>query len=169
MKGVKVNPLSEERKAYLRERYARCREEDPDALKEARRSQYERTGREYFAKRRKANPEERKRASKKYRERHADRVRDAYLQKEYGITLARYEEMLVEQRGACAICGRTEDGIHPRTGRPRRLAVDHCHDTGRVRGLLCLACNAAIGLVQHDEQRLLLAIEYLRRYRCEVR
>jgi hypothetical protein len=162
---VTTKPLSEARKAYLRERYARLCAEDPEALKEVRRGQYTRTGREYFAKRRETHPEERKSAQARYREKYPDRLRNAYLKKQYGITVEQYEEMLAAQGGACAICGRTEDGIHPRTGKPRRLAVDHCHDTGRVRGLLCLACNSAIGLLRHDEEVLLLALEYLRRFR----
>src|ERR1039457_4157337 len=61
-------------------------------------------------------------------------TRDQRLVKEYGITVAQYDAMLVRQGGSCAICRK------PPTG--RRLAVDHAHDeTKRVRGLLCFPCN----------------------------
>ena len=63
-------------------------------------------------------------------------VRDKYLQKTYGVTLAWYENKLEEQGGGCAICARP-----PKT---KALAVDHNHRTGLVRGLLCMICNRKI-------------------------
>lgn len=67
------------------------------------------------------------------------------LKYRYGITIDDYERMLAEQGGGCAICER-----HPaEAGNPEHwtdvLCVDHCHDTGKVRGLLCNDCNLAIG------------------------
>lgn len=63
--------------------------------------------------------------------------------------------MLDEQGGKCLICGATESfGSH-------RLAVDHCHDTGLIRGLLCKACNVGIGNLRHDIHYLANAIKYL--------
>lgn len=61
--------------------------------------------------------------------------------------------MLREQGGTCAICHGTET--------VGRLAVDHCHSTGRVRGLLCTNCNQAIGKLKDDSQLLRNAINYL--------
>lgn len=58
--------------------------------------------------------------------------------------------MLAAQQGRCAICGR-----EPRSG--KHLHVDHDHDTGRVRGLLCFSCNAAIGQLHHDVDRVMRA------------
>lgn len=68
-----------------------------------------------------------------------------------------YDEMLSSQGGVCKICGR------PDTGRinTRRLFVDHCHKTGRVRGILCYKCNTLIGHAQDDPERLRKAAEYL--------
>ena len=65
-----------------------------------------------------------------------------------------YEELLGEQAGACAICGLAET-----TG--RRLAIDHDHKTGRIRGLLCSNCNRGIGHLKDDTRLLSKAIEYL--------
>jgi hypothetical protein len=72
----------------------------------------------------------------------------------YGITLTDYADMFTDQFGACAVCG----GINP-SG--HHLAVDHCHDTGRVRGLLCHACNAGMGKLRDDPALLRRAATYL--------
>ena len=80
----------------------------------------------------------------KYRTRirawYAVRGRDLYYKKTYGISLEDYERMLIDQGGKCAICG----SLDPRAKR-EHFAVDHCHTTGKVRGLLCIPCNTAIG------------------------
>lgn len=81
----------------------------------------------------------------------------------YGLTPDQYEAMLAEQGGVCAICSRAERYIDARTGEPRKLAVDHCHDTGRVRGLLCGTCNRGLGQFEDDRSRLERAAEYLKR------
>lgn len=77
------------------------------------------------------------------------------LQRTYGITLAEYDTMLIAQGGGCAICGRSpeENG--------RRLGVDHDHETGEVRGLLCGNCNQGIGFFKDDTGRLRSAANYL--------
>lgn len=68
----------------------------------------------------------------------AGKMRSSQLMRTYGITTATYDEMLATQGGGCAICKKTNaDG--------RRLAIDHHHGTGKVRGLLCHNCNVAIG------------------------
>ena len=83
------------------------------------------------------------------------------LRSAFGITAEDYEQMLANQNGACAICKQEETEIHPRSGTQRRLAVDHCHDTGRIRGLLCNRCNRAIGLFRDSAQIIRSAINYL--------
>jgi hypothetical protein len=85
------------------------------------------------------------------------------LENTYGITSEEYQRLLAEQRGVCAICHQDEPNEHGRTGTKFRLAVDHCHDTGRVRGLLCQKCNRAIGLLNDDADLLRKAIGYLER------
>lgn len=84
----------------------------------------------------------------------------------YGITVEQYEEMLDKQDGKCAICKQFE--LRPkRMGKvtnglvATRLSVDHCHDTGRVRGLLCQRCNIAIGHLNHDRVLVMNAYNYL--------
>lgn len=72
----------------------------------------------------------------------------------YGITDGDYETMLLAQGFRCAIC------FHPPPD-GRRLAIDHCHETGKVRGLLCTSCNLGLGRFHDDRARLMAALEYL--------
>lgn len=74
----------------------------------------------------------------------------------YGITEADYLGMLLSQQGTCAICNREE-----RHG--KRLSVDHDHQTGQIRGLLCSDCNFGLGNFGDDPDTLLRAVDYLRR------
>lgn len=74
----------------------------------------------------------------------------------YGITVDQYEQMLAAQDGACAICRQQQTDP-----RKKRLAVDHCHETGTVRGLLCEKCNRGIGLLGDNLASLRAATIYL--------
>lgn len=85
--------------------------------------------------------------------------RRADLKHRYGITEAEYGRLLAEQNGGCAICSTTE------CASGRRLAVDHCHATGRVRGLLCRDCNTVLGKFRDDAERFERAAAYLRKGR----
>lgn len=86
----------------------------------------------------------------------------AFLKRTYGVTLDWYNEQHAKQIGVCAICAKPETTvIH---GRQVSLAVDHCHDTGKVRGLLCVSCNQGIGMLKHDRDLLQKAIAYLETY-----
>lgn len=73
----------------------------------------------------------------------------------YGLTIEDFDRILERQCGRCAICGTSDPG---RKG----FCVDHCHDTGRVRGLLCTNCNVGIGQLGDDVDRLMRAVEYLK-------
>lgn len=85
------------------------------------------------------------------------------LGKLYGLTVAEYDDLLQRQGGVCAICQQDEPASNGRTGKKFRLSVDHCHDTGVVRGLLCQKCNRAIGLLGDNVGILQKAILYLER------
>lgn len=84
------------------------------------------------------------------------RTRKSQLKHKFGITEDDYQTMLKEQNGACAICRTTTP-----TGRWKVFAVDHCHKTGNVRGLLCNECNRGIGLLRDSAELLRNAAEYL--------
>ena len=80
------------------------------------------------------------------------------VKRKYGITAVQYYMMLDQQGGQCKICKESGPGGR---GRTSRMAVDHCHSTGKVRGLLCNRCNRAIGLLGDNTDFLTAAIEYL--------
>jgi hypothetical protein len=84
------------------------------------------------------------------------------LMKSFGLSLAQYEAMHEAQNGCCAICKQPERAKSNGDGQPRRLAVDHCHATGRIRALLCSPCNTALGQFRDDPSILQTAIEYLK-------
>lgn len=82
-----------------------------------------------------------------------------HLKRTYGITLADYQAMLERQGGGCGICGGQPDkGKGAVKG---RFDVDHCHGTGKVRGLLCSGCNRGIGYLGDTPVRVRAALEYL--------
>ena len=76
------------------------------------------------------------------------------LQAAYGIGIDEYEAMLESQDGTCAIC----DGVN---ASGHALHVDHCHDSGRVRGLLCTGCNTLLGAAKDSAETLNRAIKYI--------
>jgi hypothetical protein len=87
------------------------------------------------------------------------KTREWSLRKLYGLTLADYERMLKEQSGLCAICGCPAE-----TQRHSTLHVDHDHESGKVRGLLCNGCNRGIGYMDDRPEVLRAAAEYLERH-----
>ena len=103
-------------------------------------------------KRQKITPEKRK-ESYSY-----EKNRNTKLKQTYGITYDDYLEMFNEQDGKCLICSRHQKDLK------LALAVDHCHDTGMIRGLLCGNCNSGIGNLRDDISLLKKAIEYLESY-----
>jgi DNA-binding transcriptional MerR regulator len=107
------------------------------------------------------NPEKVKAGHRRRYQRHHDEIRaqqvDSRLRHRYGITLEEYEEMLERQDGRCAICRRP-----PPEG--KRLHVDHNHETGEVRGLLCSWCNTRLIALENREW-----FEAAQSYLCAIR
>lgn len=81
-----------------------------------------------------------------------------HLRKKYGLSLEEYQELFDRQGGRCAICREGPDGAGRKYG---HLNVDHDHDTGLVRGLLCSRCNTALGLLRDDLEIVYAAEAYL--------
>ena len=82
--------------------------------------------------------------------------RKSHLKRKYGITIADYERMFDEQGGVCAICGEARP-------EERTLHVDHDHETGVIRGLLCFRCNNALGDFREEYELFQRAADYLDR------
>lgn len=104
-----------------------------------------------------ANQQYYQRKARKWIKANPTKAEDQRLKK-FGITSAKYQEMLTTQNHACAVCSTPP-------ARKKRLAVDHCHSSGKVRGLLCSSCNLAIGLLQDDPVRMQAALDYLQKFR----
>ena len=93
-----------------------------------------------------ANPEKYKRA-----------YRLQSLKRTYGLSEEEYTLMLEQANSCCEICGKSSEE------ETKELNVDHCHTTGKIRGLLCGSCNTGLGLLKDSEDILTKAIEYLKR------
>ena len=81
--------------------------------------------------------------------------RNSDYKSKYGITLEDYNKMFEAQNGCCAICGRNQMLLKT------KLAIDHYHSNGKVRGLLCMQCNQALGLLKDNPTILRKAADYL--------
>lgn len=93
--------------------------------------------------------------AREWRKNNPDKAKNIELRKMFGITLEDYHIMLETQGGVCAVCKKAESYAG------YSLAVDHCHATGKIRGLLCNSCNRAIGLFKDSVDNLKSAIAYL--------
>jgi len=129
-------------------------EKDPERLRAQARAAYYRH--------RDARREDMRRYHAEHGSEMADQTRRRYLVRVYGLTAEDYDALSGAQDNRCAICRREETDRDPRarTGK-RRLAVDHCHDTGAIRGLLCRKCNTAVGLFGEDPAVVKAALDYL--------
>jgi hypothetical protein len=129
------------KKCNLAARAAKYRENPRPAIERATRWQRE-------------NPERHTQRQREYAESGKKKIADrkSHLKRKYGLTTDEYEGLLASQGGRCAICGN-----------PDADNVDHDHETGKVRGILCFKCNVAIGLVDEDSDRARRAAEYLER------
>lgn len=162
-------------RAYVRSWYARNKDRiakrrrgwlksNPDrvASYNAKRRKHYRTHRrqniDAAARWKREHPERREKWRRSWYPRHYKRTgRDWIYRTRYGISLEEYERLLKKQRGRCAIC-------HRKPSSKRRLCVDHCHRTKRVRGLLCIKCNVAMGLLGDSVDLVSLTLRYLKKH-----
>lgn len=108
------------------------------------------------AERRAKNPEYARQKARNWCRRHYDKVRHQQLMIKFGISLDQYNEMAEKQGFKCSICLKHQSEM------TRKLAVDHCHKTKRVRGLLCDPCNRGIALLKELPENMMRAIEHLK-------
>ncbi len=92
---------------------------------------------------------------RKWRKINPESTKNSKLKFSYNITLDQYNSILIAQNNCCAICKRHKDEFK------RDLAVDHCHKTGKIRGLLCTGCNRGIAYLKDNIETCLSAIKYL--------
>lgn len=104
-------------------------------------------------------PERHRETTRRWGKRNPEKKKDVNLKTKYGLPYGSYDRMLAAQEGGCAICRTTTP-----PGKAGRFHVDHDHETGVVRGLLCTNCNWGIGQFKHREALLQEAIKYLQAY-----
>ena len=111
----------------------------------------------------KNNPEKAYATQKKFRDTHKEytigRQRKYHLKKNYDLTEEQYKFLLEKQNGCCAICGTNKP-----TGKWKVFAVDHCHITNTIRGILCNECNRGIGLLKDNAVLLMKAATYIHKH-----
>ena len=107
------------------------------------------------------------RARARQPEKYKHSAKNANLRRNYGIDIHDWEDLWQEQKGICPICDKPlkrDGGTHGRDS----TAVDHCHKTGKVRGLLHMLCNAGIGQLGEDVETFERAIRYIEKHRNEA-
>lgn len=97
------------------------------------------------------NKDKRRGYYKEYNVRNRRHIKECKLKRKYGITLEEYEDMVKAQDSKCCLCRKFEEGLH----------IDHCRESGKVRGLLCGSCNRGIGLLKHNPNILRRAADYV--------
>lgn len=144
-----------------------CENKDAKERYQANPEKYRESGRTYSRRYRENNPEKSKESLRVYRLTHPDAIKNrrrrVWLRQGYGITLEEYQRMFAAQGGVCAICAEPETSTY--RGKVRELGVDHCHITGKVRGLLCSQCNVAIGKLRDDPALIRNALAYVLKHK----
>lgn len=95
---------------------------------------------------------------REYYQKNKDKWRASSFKRKFNITLEDYNNLAIQQNHVCAICKSIQ-----KHSNNEHLFVDHCHKTGKVRGLLCHKCNTAIGLMNDDPQLFEKAILYVKK------
>lgn len=152
-------PLSDFRKASKEKdgyQYS-CKKCSNEDTKKWRKKNYE-LEKERARIRRHSNLDKHNATTRRWRENNPDKVKALHLKKKYNLTLDQWNSMFLEQQGKCKVCETHQDNLE------KELAVDHCHKTGKIRGLLCVRCNRAIGLLEDRIDLLEKSINHLRQY-----
>jgi len=153
----------EERKAYQR-KYNEDHKEELAIRHKEYNKKYEEINKEKISLRKKEYHSSEARKQWKIDNKERLRMRDKEYSKQkferklvnrYGISVERYKEMFIEQNFCCAICGRHQSELST------KLHIDHNHENGEVRGLLCHTCNTAIGLLKDNIEWIRKAAEYV--------
>lgn len=110
-----------------------------------------------------STPEGRAEYGRAWRSENAEKNKDISLKQDFGISIDQYNQILIFQKGCCAICNNPETAT--RSGKIKALAVDHDHETGFIRELLCNTCNVGLGAFGDDVKRIESAIKYLQKHK----
>mgnify|MGYP003625557836 CR=1 FL=1 len=134
----------EQRKEYDRKRYA----ENKDILSKKRKEYYFKNKEHFLAR------------AKTWSLNNKDKIRENKLKTKYNLTLDQYNKMLSDQNNSCKVCN-IKFNINIKMITPH---VDHCHTTGKIRGLLCMNCNTSLGFLKEDTKIMQKLIEYVKEH-----
>lgn len=109
-------------------------------------------------KRYKANQKRDNEAVKAFLKKNPNKAKEYSLRSKYKLEVTDYKNMLLSQLNSCAICFISFKNAQP--------CIDHCHTTGKIRGLLCSSCNRGLGLFNDNEVSLMRAADYLKEFKC---
>lgn len=102
---------------------------------------------------------------REWRKKNTIKSKNTVLKRAYGIDMLEYMRMYERQKGGCAICGEVKESFSTDKGRNSTLVVDHCHEQGHIRELLCAKCNKGLGHFNDDIALMEKAIEYVKKHR----
>lgn len=149
----------EKRRAYhkikSREWREKHREKTREAVKKSHKK-HEEKRKIYRKEYEMTNKEKIRERSKKWKLKNKEKIRDQNLRRMYGITSEDYNNLLKSQDNSCKIC------LIPTEDLNRKLVVDHCHKTGKIRGLLCMNCNKSLGLLKDSTNTVENMLNYLK-------
>ncbi len=154
------HPPTEEDLKRAAERAAKRRLENPERVAESNRRYYQKHREDILEYQKQYNAEHPEK-NIEWIKNHPDNVKNNRLKSHYGIDLDWYNETLSKQGNGCAICGTKEPGGAATNG---YFHVDHDHETGKPRGLLCHACNTSLGGFKESTDLLQKAIDYLKSF-----
>lgn len=148
-----------EKKIAYDKKYSKEHRKEDNARKKKYNKEHPEKVKERGKRYRKLHPEK----DHEYRRKHPEKIhlidRKANLKSKFGISIQTYNDNLSAQNNCCAICGKHQDQ------QKRAFAVDHDHETGKTRGILCNICNLGIGRFKDDITLLQKAIDYLTKYK----
>lgn len=151
---------TKEQRAKAAEHQRRWRERNPEkviAMKERAKAKDPHQHSRNAARWRRNNPERAKESARQWQADNREKTRDIRLRYRYNITKDQWDALFASQGHLCAICRSDKPGYGS-------WHTDHCHDSGKVRGILCHGCNTGIGNLKHDVERLLAAVGYIRKH-----
>lgn len=119
---------------------------------------------EWTKKDREENPERYKEYARKYHHLNYVQYQARRTARKYGLSYEKYIEMIQKSNDKCAICNREERRNLGKKEKLTQLSIDHCHNTKKVRGLICYGCNLIIGYAEDNIDLLNSAIRYLQEH-----
>ena len=122
------------------------------------------TSKEYLKAWKTKNKDHYRQYQRDYYKNHPEKHKRRHLKREYNLSIEEFNKLLIIQSNVCAICQQPETHKEYHSGKIKSLAVDHNHETGKIRGLLCSNCNVAVGLLKDSTLHAQALVDYLKKF-----